>query len=180
MRAGSAHDEGSAKKKVKLIGHMKAESLHGRLADSVRSGLLERITALCLETLAALREHMRRKPFVFVAGGFGGLISTVHRVHLVRATQHMQSGSTKLRKVSCDLCNLHAFAAVHGPIPVSLALPPRLSWALAAEEASEVFDRLHARFPGLPIYCEASDAETLRQPIIRRDLPLEHARVVGQ
>ena len=59
MCAGSELDvEGSAKKKVKLINHMKAESLHGRLPDSVRLELLERITTPALETFAVLREHM--------------------------------------------------------------------------------------------------------------------------
>jgi hypothetical protein len=32
----------------------------------------------------------------------------------------MRSGSTKLRKVSRDLCNLHAYAAVHEDILVVL------------------------------------------------------------
>ena len=99
-RAGSVPDvEGSAQMKRKLIRHMKAESLRGRLADSDRLDLLQRITMPALATFAALRERMRQRPFICVAGGFGGLLSTVQAEHLVRAMQHMRSGSTKLRKV---------------------------------------------------------------------------------
>jgi hypothetical protein len=110
--------------KRKLIKHMKAESLRGRLADSDRLDLFKRITVHitmpALATFAALRERMRQRPFVCVAGGFGGLLRTVQAEHLVRAMQHMRSGSTKLRTVSRDLCNLHAYAAVHEDILVVL------------------------------------------------------------
>ena len=76
-RAGSVPDvEGSAKMKRKLIRHMKAESLRGRLADSDRLNLLKRITMPALETFAALRERMRQRPFICVAGGFRGLLSS--------------------------------------------------------------------------------------------------------
>ena len=79
-----------------------------------------------LETFAVLREHMRHRPFVCVAGGFGPMLSTVQDALLVRVMQHMRSASTSLRKVSRDLCNLHAWAAVHRLILTSFRLPPRL------------------------------------------------------
>jgi hypothetical protein len=153
--------------KRKLIRHMKAESLRGRLADSDRLDLLKRITMPALATFAALRERMRQRPFICVAGGFGGLLSTVQAEHLVRAMQHMRSGSTKLRKVSRDLCNLHAYAAVHEDILVALRLPPRFLAPDIGAEACDAFARLHACFPGLPIHCGAGDDETLQQPILR-------------
>jgi hypothetical protein len=87
--------------------------------------------------------------------------------HLVRAMQHMRSGSTKLRKVSRDLCNLHADAAVHGDILVALRLPPRFLAPDIGAEACDAFSRLHVFFPGLPIDCGAGDDETLQQPILR-------------
>ena len=168
MCAGSELDvEGSAKKKVKLINHMKAESLHGRLPDSVRLELLERITTPALETFAVLREHMRHRPFVCVAGGFGPMLSTVQDALLVRVMQHMRSASTSLRKVSRDLCNLHAWAAVHRLILTSFQLPPRLLAAGVDAEACDAFARLHARFPRLPIRCEIRDAEMLQRPVLR-------------
>ena len=151
----------------KLIRHMKAESLHGRLADDDRFRLLERITAPPLRTLAALREHMRQRPFGCVAGGFGGLLSSVRDAHLVRAMQHMRSASKQFRKASHDLCNLHDYAAVHGLIRISLTLPPRLLAAGLEAEACDAFARLHARFPGLPIRCDAGGADALQQPILR-------------
>ena len=151
--------------KRKLIRHMKAESLRGRLADSDRLDLLKRITMPALATFAALRERMRQRPFICVAGGFGGLLSTVQAEHLVRAMQHMCSGSTKLRKVRRDLCNLHA--AVHEDILVVLTLPPRFLAPDIGAEACDAFARLHAFFPGLPIHCGADDDETLQHPILR-------------
>jgi hypothetical protein len=50
--------------KRKLIRHMKAESLRGRLPDSDRLDLLKRITMPALATFAALRERMRQRPFI--------------------------------------------------------------------------------------------------------------------
>ena len=110
---------------------------------------------------------MQQRPFICVAGGFGGLLSTVQAEHLVRAMQHMRSGSTKLRKVSRDLCNLHAYAAVHEDILVALTLPPRFLAPDIGTEACDAFARLHACFPGLPIHCSAGDDETLQHPILR-------------
>jgi hypothetical protein len=110
---------------------------------------------------------MKQRPFGCVAGGFGGLLSTVKAEHLVRAMQHMRSGSTKLRKVSRDLCNLHAYAAVHEDILVTLRLPRRFLAPDIGAEACDAFARLHACFPGLPIHCGAGDDETLQHPILR-------------
>jgi hypothetical protein len=81
--------------------------------------------------------------------------------------QHMRSGSTKLRKVSRDLCNLHAYAAVHEDILVALTLPRRFLAPDIGVEACDSFARLHAFFPGLPIHCGAGDDKTLQQPILR-------------
>jgi hypothetical protein len=79
----------------------------------------------------------------------------------------MRSGSTKLRKVSRDLCNLHAYAAVHEDILVALTLPRRFLAPDTGAEACDAFARLHAYFPGLPVNCGAGDDETLKHPILR-------------
>ena len=95
------------------------------------------------------------------------MLSTVQDALLVRIMQHMRSASTSWRKVSRDLCNLHAWAAVHRLILTSFRLPPRLLAAGVDAKACDAFARLHARFPGLPIHCEIRDAEMLQRPVLR-------------
>ena len=50
---------------------------------------------------------------------------------------------------------------------ISLTLPPRLLAAGLEAEACDAFARIHARFPGLPIRCDAGGADALQQPILR-------------